>query len=65
MEATEYFWRRIEKITGFRVLKELLDIKSEEDPKIREYKIIFKKFYKWFLRERIARYIMNGVMENK
>jgi len=42
MEATEYFYRRIESISGFRVLKEMLDICNEEDMKVREYKIVFK-----------------------
>lgn len=31
MNATEYFIRRIELITGFRVLKDLLDIEVEND----------------------------------
>lgn len=48
-EATEYFVRRIERITGFRVLKEYMDIRTETDPAVKRYKVVFKLFYKWFL----------------
>lgn len=64
-EATEFFTRRIELITGFRVLKEYLDVIGEPDPKIKQIKQVFKEFYKWFLKERIVRYIMKGEMTDK
>jgi len=65
MDATEYFVRRIERITGFRVLKEYLNIPEETNPDVKDCKIVFFRFYKWFLKERIARYIMKGEMEDK
>ncbi|KRX06480.1 hypothetical protein PPERSA_05093 [Pseudocohnilembus persalinus] len=64
-DATQYFIRNLEKISGLRVLKQYLNYEQEPDPEIQEYKKIFKNFYKWFLKNRITRYILKGKMDNK
>jgi hypothetical protein len=63
--VTTYFFKNLESISGFRVLKEYLIIYKDDEPEIKIYKKIFKAFYRWFLKERIIRYIMKGEMEDK
>ena len=58
MSVTNYFLSRIEFITGHRALKEILSITVEDTDEISNMKIIFRKFFKWFLKHRAMRYII-------
>ncbi|EAR86473.2 hypothetical protein TTHERM_00036940 (macronuclear) [Tetrahymena thermophila SB210] len=55
----------IPKISGHRAFKDLLAILKEEEEDVKQQKLIFRKFAKWFLRERSLRYIMLGNSEDK
>ncbi|KAL4512308.1 hypothetical protein ABPG72_005310 [Tetrahymena utriculariae] len=55
----------IPKISGHRAFKDLLAILKEEEEDVKQQKVIFRKFAKWFLRERSLRYIMLGNSEDK
>jgi len=64
-EVTGFYARNIEKISGFRVLKEYIVPQMEDDERMVEYKRIFKEFVRWFLKHRIVRYILKGEMDDK
>jgi len=64
-EVTEFYARNIEKISGFRVLKEYIVPTAEDDDRMTQYKLIFKEFTRWFLKNRIVRYILKGEMTDK
>jgi len=63
--VTEFYTRNIEKISGFRVLKEYLVPTEEDDDMMVRYKSVFKEFTRWFLKNRIVRYILKGDMADK
>ena len=55
---TNYFLQRIELITGHRALKYILSITDEDGDEVSNLKIIFRKFFKWYLKHRAMRYII-------
>eukprot|EP00828_Plagiopyla_frontata_P030615 TRINITY_DN39_c0_g1_i1.p1 TRINITY_DN39_c0_g1~~TRINITY_DN39_c0_g1_i1.p1 ORF type:complete len:190 (+),score=30.15 TRINITY_DN39_c0_g1_i1:277-846(+) len=62
-EVTNYYLAKLEHFKNLKALQ-IYWIIEEDDPLIK-FKTIFKEYYKWFLREKGTRYILQGQMANK
>lgn len=63
--ASKFFLDRIEEFSGHRAFADYLTIFNDDPTDVKMYKRIFKRFAKWFLRERAVRYILKGDAKDK
>ena len=57
-ECKAYYLKKVEMVTGPSHLPELFNPSEGDSEVIVSCKRVFKKFYRWFLKERYLRYLL-------
>jgi len=64
-EAKKFYLAQIEFVNGHRAFVEIFESYEDDSDLMKDIKKLFRKFCKWFLKEKAIRFIARGNMKDK